>query len=125
MHASSTGTRPGLCPADPEAGFWWAWPFAGDLRPEVSVQNLYSVRITLARHVDDVEDLVAALTDRLSLFHVMIQQDGRGRTRIVLTLEILDLWQAILLSLNAVTSAGYVPTAVAAEPAAEFEADPG
>ena len=125
MPVSPTRTRLVLCPADPEAGFWWAWPFAGDLRPEVSLQNLYSVSITLTRRVDDIEDVVAALTDHLSLFHVMIQRDGQGRTRIVLTLESLDLWQAILLSLNAVTGAGYVPAALAAAPAADFESDPG
>ena len=125
MPAFPIRTRPVLCPAEPEAGIWWAWPFAGDLRPEVSLQNLYSIRITLARGVDDLEDVVAALTDRLGLFHVMIQQDGPGRTTIVLTLESLDLWQAILLSLNAITNAGYVPAALSAEPAADFEADPG
>ena len=91
----------------------------------MSLQNLYSIRITLARGVDDLEDVVAALTDRLGLFHVMIQQDEPGRTTIVLTLESLDLWQAILLSLNAITNAGYVPAALSAEPAADFESDPG
>ena len=124
MPVSPTRTRPVVCPADPESGFWWAWPSAGDLRPEVSVQNLYSVSMTLTRRVDDVEEAVAALTDRLPLFHVLIQQDDQGRTRIVLTLESLDLWQAILLTLNAITSAGYAPIALAAEPAADFEDPP-
>ena len=33
------------------------------------------------------------------------------------------MWQAILMTMNAITSAGYVPIALTAEPAEEFEVE--
>ena len=102
-------------------GVGQSWPSTGDLSPKVSVQTPYTVQITLTRRIDDPDDLdevVVALTGRLSLPQLRLDQDHQGRTRLVLTLEATDLWQAILLTMNAVTSTGYAPVAVAAEPAA-------
>ena len=112
-----------LRPPHDDAGLWSRWPSAGDLRPETDVQNLYTVHVRLARGVDDLDEVVTAVTHGLSLFHLMTERDRLGRTTLVLTLGTLDLWQALLITMNAVTSAGHVPVALRAEPAAEFEND--
>lgn len=121
MHALPITTRAALRPAEDRAGVWSRWPAVGGLRPDVSVQNLYTVHIRLGRAVDDLDEVTAAVSRKLSLFHLMVQHDRSGRTDLVLTLATGDVWQAILLTMNAITSSGYVPEALTVEPAAEFE----
>ena len=121
MRAAITQLPAVLRPAGPDAGTWSAWPCTGDLRPEIGVHNLYTVHITLPGRIDDLDDTLFAIADRLSLFHLMVQQDHWARTRLVLTLQSADLWQAILITINAITNTGYVPVALSAQPAAEFE----
>lgn len=99
------------------------WPSTGDLEPGSSVQNLYTLRVSLGGPIDDLEETVVAVTGRLSLFHLMIDKDPRHRIRLSLTLETPDLWQAILLTMNAITNTGYTPVALTAEPAIDHETD--
>ncbi len=96
-------------------------PSVGSLRPDISLQNLYTVRVQLPRRVDDLDEVIATVTHVLTPFHLVTQHDRLGRTTLVLALGSRDLWQAILLTMNAVTSTGYAPLALTAEPAEEFE----
>lgn len=121
MQALPITARAALRPAGDRSGVWSRWPTVGGLRPDVSVQNLYTVHIRLGRVVDDLDDVTAAISRGLSLFHLMIQGDRSGRTTVVLTLATADVWQAVLLTMNAVTGSGYVPEALTVQPAAEFE----
>ena len=110
-----------LRPPNPEAGIWSARPATGDLRPEASLHNLYTVCVGFGRRLDHLDDVVAALTGCLPVFHLMTDHDDQGRTQLILTLEAVELWQAILLTMNATTRTGCTPVAVSAEPAVEFE----
>lgn len=85
------------------------------------MENLYIIHVRLAREVEDVDEAVAAITDTLSVFHLMTDRDRLSRSTLALTVATGDLWQAILLTMNAITSAGLVPIALTAQPAEEYE----
>lgn len=121
MHTCRTPSRPQLRPPDPEAGIWSARPATGNLRPEASLHNLYTLRVSLGRRPDHLDDVVAALTGCLPVFHLMADHDDQGRTQLILTIEAAELWQAILLTMNATTATGCRPVTLSAEPAGEFE----
>jgi hypothetical protein len=121
MRTCSKAVRPSWRPPDPLGGVWSASPATGELRPEVGVHNLYTVHLTLTRWVEDCDELAAVIARCLTRFHLMITNDGRRRTQLTLTVETSDLWQAVLLTLNAVTSTGHMPVAMTAEPTAEAE----
>lgn len=115
------GVRSVLDPVDSAGGFWSACPSSGNLSPATSVHNLYTLRATLAHPVGNLDETVAAITDYLSLFHLMVDEDSRSRTRLTLTVSTSDLWQAILLTMNAFVSTGHTPVALTAEPASDHE----
>lgn len=121
MQTCSEAVQPVWRPADPLGGIWSAWPATGELRPEVSVHNLYTVHISLKRRVHDLDEITAVLAERIRPFHLMAASDNRGRTRLIITVETPDLWQAVLLTVHAVTSTGHVPVALTVEPSAETE----
>lgn len=125
MQPCSGERRSILRPADPAGGIWAMWPSAGDLRPEARVADRYTLRVSLSRRIEDVDDTVRAVSARLSLFHLMVDDDSRDRTRLTFTLDTPDLWQAILLTMNAIAGTGHTPVALSAEPAMEYETDPG
>jgi hypothetical protein len=99
---------------------WTRWPSAGDLTPEVSVDRLHTVSVTLADTASDPDEMLAILRARLASFHLLVAHDRQGRTILVLTVETDDIWLAVLTAMNGVTATGYVPAAVTAEPAGEY-----
>ena len=124
MMTSGRGESGQQSPADagPDGGIWSARPALGRLRPDLSVDQLHTVSVTLPETVTDLPEVLAAMADQLSLFHLMADHDDHGRTVLVLTLDCRDLWTTVLAAISSVVATGYAPVAVSAQPAQDYEA---
>lgn len=99
------------------------WPSSGELKPEVRMERLHVVTVTLEDTTTDPDEMLQILGSALTHFDVRITREPPNRCVLVLTVETADLWLAVLMAMNAVTATGYPPMAVSAEPARHDQAE--
>ena len=97
-------------------GGWARWPMSDDLKPEVSMNRLHTVSVTVDDATADREEMTQILRAGLADFDLRLSHDDHGRTVLTLTVEAADLWLAVLIAMHAVTATGYRPTALTAGP---------
>ena len=120
-----TWSRTCSAPVVETAGGWARWPTSGDQKPEVSMDRLHTVSVTLDDTAIDLDEMLEVLCRALAHFELRLGHDDRVRTVLVLTVVANDLWLAVLMAMNAVTATGYVPVALTAEPVSTDQADRG
>ena len=106
-------------------GGWARWPAPDDLKPGLTMDRLHTVSVTLEDAAIDLDEMLRIVRRALAHFGLGLAHDDRGRTVLVLTVVANDLWLAVLMAMNAVTSTGYPPVALTAEPVSSDEADRG
>ncbi|HEY5980272.1 MAG TPA: hypothetical protein VIT41_11625 [Microlunatus sp.] len=81
------------------------------------MKGVNTVSVTVDDTSADREEMTQILRAALADFDVQISRDDHGSTVVTLVVAVADLWLAVLIAMNAVTSTGYVPTALTAGPA--------
>lgn len=108
-----------------ETGVRARWSAPAELEPGVTMDRLHMVSVTLEDATIDLDEMLRILRGALAQFDLRLGHDDRGRTVLALSVIAHDLWLAVLMAMNAVTSTGYPPVAVTAEPVSSDEVDRG
>lgn len=78
----------------------------------------HTVSVTVDDESADREEMTRILRAALADSDLQISRDDQGGTVVTLLIPAADLWLAVLIAMNAVTSTGYRPTALTAAPTA-------